>query len=426
MKMKIIFITLLLCLFQRVSSQGDGYLHKDGKRLFVIGSYYLPKEDAALKEMIDAGFNLFNCGSKEDLDRLQKFGVQGWISLPLAEGVTTKLKTLVGSVVGHPALAVWEGPDEVVWGFTALSNLYKQMKIHKTQDSWQILSAEAVKYAKDQSKIIMPNINNAIAYLRSVDPNNLQVWINEAENSDMGYVNQYIDAIDITGCDIYPIKSSRVNGSTKSRSSMQSIGRNAKRWTVASEGKPVWMVLQGFSWSELAVIDPIKFKDRPIAYPSFKESRYMAYDVIANNTRGVLYWDMKYLTSNEYRESLYCLANEFNALQSFLTTDPKQITVSTYQPGQYVANQVAATARQYGRDWMVALVNESDTTQLAVVVEGLPHLNGYKLLELYGEDEVLVRNGKFITRLKPFEVKVFATDRKWEAINNKGRNYLGL
>lgn len=425
MKRKILSALLLLCLSLGVSAQGDGYIQKNGKRIFPIGSYYLPTDDAALKEMIDAGFNLFRCGSKEDLDRVQKLGTQGWIPLPLTEGVTENLKKFVGSVAGHPALAIWEGPDELIWNFTANSGLYRDLKIHKSKGAWWKLSPEAVKYAKEQSEVIMPKINNAIAYVRSVDPNNLQVWMNEAGTSDMGYVSQYLDAIDITGCDMYPIKSSRVNGSTKGRLSMQHIGKEAKRWTVTSEGKPVWIVLQGFSWHELGVLGEI-YKNRPISYPSFEESRYMAYDVIANGARGVMYWDMTYLTSNEFRESLYTLTNELNALQPFLTTDPNTITVATYQEGKDADAQVVATARQYGRDWMVVLVNESDTTQMGVVVEGLPHLNGHKLVELYGKDDVLVRNGKFITRMQPFEVKVFATSRKWEATNKKGRTYLGL
>jgi hypothetical protein len=94
-------------------------------------------------------------------------------------------------------------------------------------------------------------------------------------------------------------------------------------------------------------------------------------------------------------------------------------------PAQDNTNQVAGTARQYGRDWMVALVNEGDTTQLATVVEGLNLLDGSKLQELYGDDEVTVKDGRFVTRLRPFEVKVFATSRKWEVTEKKSRDYTG-
>ena len=434
MKRTIIFCMLSVALLLDTNAQGDGYIIKDGKRFLPFGSYFLPKEDAMLKEMVNAGFNLFQCHSKADLDRVQKAGAQGWISLPFHEGDSPRLKELANSVAGHPALAVWEGPDELVWNFTAKvvwEGPYDELGwrvtpySHKVLLEWLTLTPEALRFAKEQSAIIMPNVAKAVAYIRSVDPNNLQVWINEAEPSDMGYVWQYMDVIDITGCDFYPVRSSLTEGSMKPRKRMQDIGKNAGRWTVTSQGKPVWMVLQAFSWHELGVLDD-RWKNLPVAYPSFEESRYMAYDVIANGTKGILYWNLGFLTSEPFRQSLYGLARELNALQPFLSTDPKPIHITTHLPVQDANNRVAGTARQYGRDWMVALVNESDTTQHAAIVSGLDLLHGQQLVQLYGEDEIIVKNGKFVTQLKPFEVKVYATRRKWETADRRGRDYRGL
>jgi hypothetical protein len=424
--MKRIFLPgmLLVCLFQMAFAQGDGFLQKDGRRVFPLGSYYMPKDDAALKEMVDAGFNLFYCGSKADLDRVQKYGAQGWFTLQTAQGVTPEFKKLVNSVAGHPALALWDGGDEIVWNFTAQSKLYRTLHIFHTPGAWRNQTPEAVAYARKQSAVIMPKIHDCISYIRSVDPNNLQVWINEGETSDMGYTQQYMDAVDITGCDLYPIKTSPLD-SAKPRSQMKTIGKSAKKWTVISQGKPIWMVLQAFSWSDLMKVEPEHAIGRPVAYPSFFETRYMAYDVIANGARGVLYWDMRFLSSEPFRQSLFAMSRELAALQPFLTTDPKPISITSYVPAQDNTNQVVGTARQYGRDWMVALVNEGDTTQLATVVEGLNFLDGSKLQELYGDDEVTVKDGRFVTRLRPFEVKVFATSRKWEVTERKSRDYAG-
>ena len=290
---------------------------------------------------------------------------------------------------------------------------------------WLTLTPEALRNAREQSAAIMPNVAKAVSYIRSVDPNNLQVWINEAGQSDMGYVRQYMDVIDITGCDFYPVRSPFKEGSTKPRKRIQEIGNYAERWTVASQGKPVWMVLQAFSWHELGALEA-RWKNLSAAYPSFEEARYMAYDVIANGTKGILYWSMAYLTSESYRQTLFALARELNALQPLLSTDPKPIHITTHLPLQDANRRVAGTARQYGRDWMVAIVNESDTTQHAAIVSGLDILNGQKLVELYGEDEVIVKNGKFFARLKPFEVKIYATSRKWETADRRGRDYKGL
>ena len=434
MKKTIIFCLLYFVFLPDINAQGDGYILKDGKRVFPVGSYFLPKEDAMLKEMVAAGFNLFQCSSKADLDRVQKAGALGWIPLPLHEGDSPRLKELVNSVAGHPALAVWEGPDELVWNFTAkdiwegpYDELFWRLtpNSHKVLLEWLTLTPEALRNAKEQSAIIMPHVAQAAKYIRSVDPNNLQVWINEAGHSDMGYVGQYMDVIDITGCDYYPVRNSLAEGSMGARKRIQGIGKNAGRWTVTSQGKPVWMVLQAFSWHELASLDD-RWKNLRVAYPSFEESRYMVYDVIANGANGILYWGMMFLTSEPFKQSLFGLTKELNVLQPFFSTEPKPISITTHLPEQNANHRVAGTARQYGRDWMVALVNESDTTQHAAVVSGLDLLNGQQLVELYGEDEVTVKNGKIFVRLKPFEVKVYATSRKWETADKKGRDYRGL
>jgi len=426
MKNTIVICLLFTTLATVSSAQGDGYIMKDGKRSFPLGSYFLPKEDAMLNEMIQAGFNLFECASRADLDRVQKAGAQGWIRLPLAAGDAPELKELVKSVAGHPALAVWEGPDELVWNFTAASHLCRDLHIHKIPWEWFSFTPESFRYAKEQSAIIMPKVAKAVEYVRSADPNNLQIWINEASKSDMGYVWQFMDIIDITGCDTYPVNSSLTEGSEKPRKQIQDVGKDAARWTVASQGKPVWMVLQAFSWFELG--NDLNNPDRtvPVAYPSFEESRYMAYDVIANGAKGVLYWNMVFLTSEAFRQSLFGLVRELSALQPFFSTDAKPITVTPHFPLQDADHRVAGTARQYGRDWMVVLVNESDTAQNAAVVSGLDLLNGQPLVQLYGEEEITVKNGKFVARLKPFEVKVYATGRKWEATNKRGRDFKGI
>lgn len=425
--MKILSLCFLLCVFFPgiTPAQGDGYIYKDGQRQFVFGSYFLPKNEADLKEMTEAGFNLFACNGRSDLDRLQRYNAQGWVFLRLDKGVTPDLKQKISEVAGHPALAVWSGPDELVWGFTANSRLYRELKVHSVPGAWRKQTPEALQYARQQSSILMPDLRNAIAYLRSVDKRNLQLWFNEGENSDMGYIWEYMDDIDVTGFDLYPVKTARTDSSTRPRRQIQRIGKSTERWTAISKGKPLWIVLQAFSWSELLKIEPWNAEGRPAAYPSFDESRFMAYDVLANGATGILYWTMQFLTSDECRQSLYGLAREFKALQPLLSTEPKPLAVTSYEPAADANGRVLATAHQYGREWMVIVVNEADTTQSAAVIGGLDHLNGQKLVELYGDDEVRVENGKFIARLRPLQVKVFATSRKWEASDKRGRDYQG-
>lgn len=271
----------------------------------------------------------------------------------------------------------------------------------------------------------------AISYIRSVDPNNLQVWINEGAHSAPFYVRQYLNNIDITGCDYYPINGQRGTPPDVRPPSrrVELIGYITEQWKEIGMGKPVYMILQAFSWPELG--GGVSEKESTPAYPSFNESRFMAYDVIAHGGRGIFYFGGSTISSEDFRQSLYSLTSELEALQPFLTS-PEQKQISVYvlrdfrQPTSRDQQDVAWSARQYGRDWMIILVNDSNVTLQSVAVKGLVHLNGLKFWELYGDEGVIVQNEEFMTRMKPHDVKVFATGKKWETSRRNARDYPGV
>jgi len=396
-----------------VHAQGEGLLRKDGQPLFPIGFYELPESADGLNAMAQAGVNVVHCRKASDLDRAQKARIMGWISLPVHQGPTEALRERIEAVKDHPALAVWEGPDEIVWNFTAYSGLFKKLKVHKTPGEWWRQTPEAVEYAERKAAEIIPNIRDGIKLVRELDSRNRQFWINEALNSDTKYVRQYLDWIDITGCDLYPVKDDN-------RPIIRMAGA-VERWKQVGKGKPVWMVLQAFSWNELGDY----YGETVAAYPTFHESRFMAYDVIAHGAKGILYWGSHYLKSDEFRQSLYALTSELAALQPFLVqSNQKNLNVTVIEsdyPRNYLG--VRAFARRTGREWLIVLVNEDDERHAGVEVSGLNSLDGHRLELLYGEESVTVREGEFVTRMQPYEVKVFATGREWESDRRAGREY---
>lgn len=397
-------IGLMLAPAHPARGQGDGFLTKDGRRLFPIGFYELPKDDGALKAMAQSGINLVRCHSRKDLDRAGAAGLLGWIPLSVQSGPTEDLRKHVESVKDHPALAIWEGPDEIVWNFTAASQLHKKKGVHKSPGEWWRQTPAAVKYAEDQAKTIMPNIQQGIELVRRLDPQHRQFWINEALQSDVKYVRQYLDSIDITGCDIYPVK--------QDDRRIARMGPATDRWMRVGKGKPVWMVLQAFSWHELGDY----YGAKKAAYPTFAESRFMAYDVIAHGARGILYWGSHYLKSDACRESLYALTSELAALQPFLVAPEQEnvrVNLIELEDGE-AKRGVRVTARRVGRDWVILLVNEDDEWHMGAEVSGLMDLNGQELVVLYDGETATVDEGEFVTRIPPLGVKVFATDRKWE------------
>jgi hypothetical protein len=358
--------------------------------------------------------NIVRCRNKSDLDRVAAVGMSGWTVIPMRQGSSDAVRQKIESVVAHPALAIWEGPDEVVHNFTAWSGLYRTKKIYKSRDAWAKQSPEAVAYSEQQARQVIPKLHEAIELIRTLDRNKRQIWINEAAKSDLKFVRQYIDYIDITGCDIYPVRES-------SRDLIE-VGDATERWKkVGRYEKPVWMVLQAFSWSELGDY----YGHKTVVYPSFAESRFMAYDAIVHGARGILYWGSHYLKSSEFRQSLYALTSELSTLQTFLAApeySQANLALVELQPDPS-ARGVRMSVRRVGQDWIVIMVNEDNNPYLGVEVTGLDELNGRTLELLYGDEKVTVDRDEFITRIKPLEVKVFATTRKWQAEQQEGRNF---
>lgn len=430
-------MVLMLVPIGTVFADGDGFIaSRDGHRLFPIGFYELPGNDADLARMADSGVNLIRCRSEADLDRVAEAGIMGIMSLNLAQGGTEELRQQIDAVRNHPALAVWEGPDEIVWQFTGMSRLWREgpQKIFSHDGEWWMQTPEVVRYSEEKADEIIPKLIGGIELVRSLDTKGRQVWLNEARNSDVAFCRRYMDYIDITGCDYYPIRG-EIRDAVK-------LGKTTERWIRTGRGKPVWMVLQAFSWDSLG--EPGSFYHRSEAYPSFDESRLMAYISVVYGAKGLLYWGSSQTrTPPDFRESLYALTRELAALQPFLTAPEEDCeTVTLIEcmtagriEGWFEENEgwppprklgVRSSVRRRGIDWLVILVNEDNCPHYGVEVSGLDLLDGAELRLLYGEESVTVGHGDFVTRMKPFEVKVFATKGDWETDRLTGRDYQGI
>jgi hypothetical protein len=377
--------------------------------VFPIGWYDMPAMDEDLQEMSDAGINLIRCADRAALDRARSVGMLGWIPLAVQQGATSELRQQVEAVVDHPALAVWEGPDEIVWNFTAYSGLAKSAGI--TKDDWYAQRPNAVKYAESEASKILPKLRDGIALIKSLDKRNRPFWMNEAAESDVRYVRRYADVVDAIGCDYYPVRQGDFD--------LRSIGNMVDRWQAVGRGKRVWMVLQAFSWHPM-------IPERGRRYPHFTESRYMAYTAIAHGAKGILYWGSVNIDDPKFRQSLYALTAELAAIQPFLVasnlTDVRAKVVP--ELSQTPRNAVRAVTRRVGDELLVIIVNEGPQTHLGVVIDGLTNWNGQTFYELYGEDALTVDQGDITIRLQPYEVKLYSTTRRWESSRRTGRDYL--
>jgi len=407
-------IGIAVCFSVYADKSPAGFLRTNGQTLFPVGSYELPKDESELRAMATAGFNLVHCANAAELDRVQAAGMKGWVSIPLEAGAESEeLRKTVELLVNHPALAVWEGPDEVVWNFTAFSGLYRS-GIYSHPGEWWQQTPLVVQRAELEARKLLPKLRSGCALIRKIDRQKHPIWINEAAESDMKFMRKYLDDIDITGCDIYPIHETNHNPAA--------VGDFTDRFRSIGKGKPVWMVLQGFSWHETQ--PP---KDEHLVYPSFLESRFMAYDAIAHGASGILYWGTWMPPkSSPFRDSLWALVKELHVLQPFLVAKEQANirVVLTESKGRAAENSrgVRHIARRLGAEWLIILINEDDHFHMGVEIQGLTKLGGRNLELLYDSETVVTQGGTFVTRLRPYEVKVFATGRQWGNIDRTGRN----
>jgi hypothetical protein len=404
-------LVFALAVSPHARAEQDGFLHAHGQPLFPIGFYSAPEDEAAYADMAEAGVNLIRCGGVADLDRAHGYGLNGWISLPMSGELTPEGEKQIMDVLDHPALAVWEGPDEMVWNFTAYSGLFRD-GTHERKGAWSEQTPKAVAFAEQQAATIMPNVQRWTARIRELDAQKRPIWFNEAYTSDVLYMRQYLGAVDITGCDLYPVKSVSRN--------IAEVGDFTERFNQVGKGKPVWMVLQAFSWHEVKTEEAL-----PPVYPTFAESRFMAWNAITHGAKGVLYWGSSYTKNQDFIQSLYAVTSELAGLQPFLTApDESGVSLNLIEePTLEKRRGVSRIARYVENEGLVVLVNEDDVPHFGTEVQGLDALKGRTMHQLHGNEACEVVDGAFVTRLLPREVKIFSTTLEVASTRLAGRDF---
>ena len=301
----------------------DRVLLANGVRTFVIGLYENPREDDALAELARAGFNLIQaCDDTAVLDQLQKHGLYGWINTggrialdPGAADQETQLADMAGRFAAHPALLAWEGPDESLW-MCAINALRSGGA-----------AAEIVDKFNRDADALTASLTAGYERLKQLDPNH-PVWLNHAAGNSLERLARLGHAADIVGADIYPLMPYPTRPIDYSRSGLGWVGSCTHKMQASAPGKPVWMVLQGMSWGSLQN-DVFTLRPQPGQWPTFEESRFMAYDAIVRGARGVLYWGTPYLDKDsECWRGLLKVVRELADNQTLLAAPDAPLTFS--------------------------------------------------------------------------------------------------
>lgn len=472
----------LLCLPAISLPAGSGELMNrekmlivDGQPRFILGLYENPKDDAVLKEAVDAGFNLIQCGADvEALNRVQRAGAKAWVnfggSLALSSDTEKRKQHLtetIKRVSRHPALLVWEGPDEILWNnwWGTTERLHPELATMRTtaegKPELEALSRRArdaferglyVEFERARAEFWSkagnpsPNpgvriddapervrkcgdgITAGIRAVRELDSRHV-IWLNHAPRNSLDDLRLYNRAADMVGCDIYPVPANFAVGHSDLRDTgLTSVGAYTERMREAAPGKACAMVLQGFGWRDLQAKPNEKEAAVGIGRrPTWAESRFMAYDAIIHGANAILYWGTAYLKPVEddglavndrprlWRDLLR-VARELRALEPALVAPPRKPPKVRQAPtyGSIDGKGILCSLRRVDDDHVLLVVNETDDG-LGFSIEGLPaKLNGRTLHRLYSSEEKMVSGRGFSDGIRPRDVHVYATSRRFE------------
>ena len=127
------------------------------------------------------------------------------------------------------------------------------------------------------------------------------VYLNHAPRNTVETLRGYAASCDIVCVDIYPVIPCGLgtmyaitpdgrHGDSPDQT-ISCVGRYVgKMRSVALPGQAVFVVLQGFAWEALR---PASERDaRLVRYPSYEESRFMAWDALVHGATGLMYWGL--------------------------------------------------------------------------------------------------------------------------------------
>lgn len=459
-----------------------GFLKVSGTARLIIGLYELPKEDEKLKEISENGFNLVRVPQDiKALDRVHKHDLYAWICLgsaaKLAAGVPAKagiaaeqkLTAIVDRFKNHPALLVWELPDEAVWNIWwsrfswVFGGQQRELRSHigeaKSRSSdtnvsdWLSLLAKAENYNQrgmfkqaeeifddlwaqleldnphpDWKMSLCPakgdELSEATArgcrLVRKLDPKHI-IWQNHAPRNSVERLRKYNQAVDAAGCDIYPVPFNYgVGHSDLKDTNLSSVGAYTDRMREAAPGKSIWMVLQGFGWrdlSETGKSDPDPGKGRR---PNLHETRFMAYDAIVHGANAILYWGTHYIEKDSrlWRD-LMRVTRELRALEPAIVGQrPERVPIATAEEtyGSIDGQGPRLMLRKAQKQWVLLAVNEN-SQGISFTISNLPaELEGRTLYRLYSDETHIVRQRAIRDGIRGFGVHIYATSRDFEEL----------
>ena len=380
----------------KYSCSEDGMLQIDGTRVFIIGSYHLPKTDSPFRELKDNGYNYVKVSpSKTDLDSAYSYGLYTWIN--------------VGSIK--------ENKNEDI---VRITKLVKNFNQHESLLFWEMEDEPAFSWNSAEARIKPEPLFETYKLIKQIDPYHL-VITNHGPVNLISTLQKYNITTDVVTCDVYPvipygikptfaIYPDGLQGDLLNPYISQVGEYVDKMKKVVNDSKPVLMVLQGFSWEMLKSEesqDPSK-----ILYPKYKESRFMAYNAIVHGATGIIYWGTKYTPQpSQFISDLNKVTRELSEFQSMLSSPNHFMDIGKeYHELRYSVDAgIELIVKQVNEKTYLISVN-SDKNPVKVTFTGLKGFNSTKVLK--EERSVKIIENKLTDYYEPFDVHIYELIRQ--------------
>jgi len=363
----------------------------EGKPFFAIGIYQAGEDDFPM--LAEAGFNLVHNyawegaatyhGGQEWLDAAHQNGLMALVGLYRPDVKQMRFEGAIARIEkyrDHPALLAWHTMDEPGWDHVPTSCL-------------------GVDIDGRMGKEYMPGTYHMI---RQHDPNH-PVTAVVCHFADL---ERFMDSMDIMQADYYPVPPIPESNYWGTGFRGIKIFVDGSR-EVSGGTKPFWFVCQAFNYSVWKSNIPPEWQ----RFPTYRELRTMTYTAVASGARGVLYWSLHRLMSDEnnpgdddhsqrqmHLEWLKTVTRELHQLYPLLTADTPELIQEQ--------DHVVAMIKSDGQDiYIIAANYERQPTQTRISVPGIRQASAELMFE--PGDPVSIENGGFIASFEPVESHIW-------------------
>ncbi len=374
-------------------------LTRDGKQLFPLGMYDMPRNDDEWRIWHDSGIMLMPCGSRERLDDAAEHGMMGWARMPMIVTNSADEQTLrerVEAVRDHEALAIWQGPDEPIH----FASKVPLKTGHPVKEPW-LLSDDNRAALKSQLDTVVDGMIRGAEIVRELDPTR-SIWLNDTAGTYRDALAGVASAFDMLGFDMYPVRDPVGDP-------MNLFGRIIDEYARCAPRAEMWPVQQAFSWHLInESVNP--------AYPNPRELRFIAWQSLVHRATALHWWGVRHVEQHDPFLDLVtdCIAEIHGLNDMLLGTELPGIEVNTHYLRNPAIMGVSRVARKADDGTtLLALVNEDGYRHNAVVrgleSAGIDNPNDLRPVYSEGDDQFHQIDGGWVIGIDGYSVRVFTT-----------------